>query len=102
MANPKIQSEVVPSARNQFLLPSAHNRIAEIANRRLSLDQLTRELIRAELGFRLLAVASPAEAFPLERCLQRGEWGSRRPILNPFPVSNSIVVQEKNIGPSKR
>ena len=68
---------------DRFVLPRVHNRIPEIAEGRLSLDQMTREFIRAELGFRFVAVASPAEAFALERRLQRGEWPSGRPVLNP-------------------
>ncbi|AWN40473.1 hypothetical protein [Methylobacterium durans] len=70
---------------DRFVLPRVHNRIAQIAEGTLSLDRLTREFIRTELGFRFLAVPSPAEAFLIERRLQRGEWGAGQPILNPLP-----------------
>jgi hypothetical protein len=79
---------------DRFVLPRVHNRIAEIAEGRLSLDQLTREFIRTELGFRFLVVASPAEAFLTERALQRGEWEPGRPVLNPIPASSSVLVKK--------
>lgn len=60
---------------DRFVLPRVHNRISEIAAGTPSLDKLTRDYIRAELGLRVVAVPSPAEAFPLERRLQ---WGSGR------------------------
>jgi hypothetical protein len=69
---------------DRFVLPRVHNRIAEIAAGTLSLDQLTCEFIRVELGFRFIEVASPAGAFMLERRLQRGEWPAGRPVLNPI------------------
>jgi hypothetical protein len=68
---------------DRFALPRVHNRIAEIAAGTLFLDQLTREFIRTELGFRFVEVAGPEEAFKLERRLQRGEWPAGRPVLNP-------------------
>lgn len=79
---------------DRFLLPRVHNRISEIVEGRLSLDRLTREFIRTELGFRFLAASSPAEAFLVERRLQRGEWDAGRPILNPMPTSNMASVEK--------
>lgn len=69
---------------DRFVLPRVHNRIPEIATGTLSLDKLTRDYIRAELGFRVMALPNPADAFTLERRLQRGEWAAGRPILNPL------------------
>ena len=69
---------------DRFVLPRVHNRIAEIAEGRLSLDALTREYIRSELGFRFIAMPSPAEAFVIERALRRGDWSAGWPILNPL------------------
>lgn len=69
---------------DRFVLPRVHNRVSEIAAGTLSLDKLTRDYIRAELGFRVTALSSPADAFTLERRLQRGEWDAGRPILNPL------------------
>lgn len=59
---------------DRFVLPRVHNRIAEIAEGSLSLDRLTRDFIRAELGFRFVPVENAAAARALERTLQRGEW----------------------------
>ncbi|KQP53683.1 hypothetical protein ASF39_19695 [Methylobacterium sp. Leaf108] len=75
-------------------MPYVHNRISEIAEDQLSVDQLTREFIRTELGFRFLVVPSPAEAFLIERRLQRGEWNAGRPILNPLLTSNLALVEK--------
>lgn len=70
---------------DRFVLPRVHNRIPEIAEGKLSLDQLTREFIRAELGFRFVPVENAAAARTLEQTLQRGEWGIGCPFLNPLP-----------------
>jgi hypothetical protein len=69
---------------DRFVLSRVHNRIAEIAEGTLSLDRLTREFIRAELGFRFVSVESADAARELEQTLQRGEWEFGRPFLNPL------------------
>src|SRR4051794_11925845 len=69
---------------DRFVLPRVHNRIAEIAEGKLSLDRLTREFIRAELGFKFMPVEDSAAARALEQTLQRGEWECGRPFLNPL------------------
>jgi hypothetical protein len=61
-----------------------HDRIPEIAAGTLSLDRLTREFIRTELGFRFVTMANPAQAFSVERQLQRGAWAAGPPALNPI------------------
>lgn len=58
---------------DRFVLPRVHNRITEIADGRLSLDLLTREFICTELGFRIRTVPSAADAFLIERRIQRRE-----------------------------
>ncbi len=58
---------------DRFVLPRIHTRILEIAAGTLSLDQLTRESILTELGFRFMVVASPSQAFLTERQLQLSE-----------------------------
>jgi len=68
---------------DRFVLPRVHNRIAEIAAGTLSLDRMTRDYIRTELGFRCATLPSPADAFTTERQLQRGDWPAGQPILNP-------------------
>jgi hypothetical protein len=72
---------------DRLVLLRVHNRIDEIARGELSLDRLTREFIRAELGFRFNAAPDAASAYALERQLQRGEWDHGRPLLNPAPGS---------------
>ena len=67
---------------DRFVLPRVHNQIAEIAAGTLSLDALTRDFIRTELSFRFAPVAGPAEAYALERRLQRGEWPAGSPTFN--------------------
>jgi hypothetical protein len=69
---------------DRFVLPRVHNRIPEIAEGKLSLDRLTREFIRVELGFRFVPVENAAKACEIERLLQKGEWVHGRPILNPM------------------
>ena len=69
---------------DRIILPLVHNRISEIAEGILSLDKLTREYIRAELGFRFIQVDDSTQALTLERQVQRGEWEHGRPLLNPI------------------
>lgn len=70
---------------DRLVLPHVHNRISDIADGRLSLDALTRAYIRSELGFRFVVAPGPAEAFVVERALQKGEWPFGRPLLDPGP-----------------
>ena len=56
---------------DRFVLPRVAHRIEEIAARQLYLDQLTRDFIRAELGFRFMAaVPDSATALGIEREIQ--------------------------------
>jgi hypothetical protein len=69
---------------DRLVLPRLGNRIPEIADGALSLDAETKAYVRANLGFRWLAVDGPGSAFALERSLQAGDYdppGS--PLLNP-------------------
>jgi hypothetical protein len=68
---------------DRLVLPTLHNRISEIADGTLSLDQATRNYIRANLGFRWIATESGAEARQLERWLQQGRTECGTPLLNP-------------------
>ena len=68
---------------DRLVLPGPHNRFSEIAAGQLSLDILTREFIRAELGFRFITVADGSIALATERRIQRGALGCGKPILNP-------------------
>jgi hypothetical protein len=67
---------------DRLVLPSLHNRLADIAGGSLSLDTVVREYIRTNLGFRWIATQSGSEAFALERRLQRGEAECGKPLLN--------------------
>ena len=69
---------------DRLVLPSLHNRFPEIAAGQLSLDKLTREFIRAELGFRFITVADGPTALAIERNIQRGALRSGKPFLNPL------------------
>ncbi len=69
---------------DRLVLPSLHNRLPDVAEGTLSLDQATKEFIRERLSFRVRAVLSPSEAFNLERALQRGEADIGKPLLNPL------------------
>jgi hypothetical protein len=68
---------------DRLVLPTLHNRIAEIADGSLSLDKATRDYIKTNLGFRWVYMESGRAAFELERRLQRGEAMCGKPLLNP-------------------
>jgi hypothetical protein len=67
---------------DRLVLPGLHNRIAEVVDGRLSLDQATKDYVRANLGFRWIAVPDSTAAFKLESRLQRGEASCGKPLLN--------------------
>lgn len=54
-----------------------------LAEGKLSLDRLTRDLIRERFAFRFVTADDSAAAFALERRVQRGELRAGRPLLNP-------------------
>lgn len=68
---------------DRLVLPTLHNRFPEIGAGQLSLDKLTREFIRTELGFRFISVANGSTALALERNIQRGALTCGKPFLNP-------------------
>jgi hypothetical protein len=68
---------------DRLVLPRLHNRLAEIASGALSLNRETKLYIRKELGFRLLTVSSPAEAFAVEKRIHTGGTPLGLPLLNP-------------------
>lgn len=68
---------------DRLVLPTLHNRFPEIASGQLSLDRLTRDFIRVELGFRFIAVADGPTALAIERNVQRGALRCGKPFLNP-------------------
>jgi hypothetical protein len=68
---------------DRLVLPTLHNRIAEIVDGSLSMDGATRDYIRANLGFRWITMENGKAAFELERRLQKGEAGCGKPLLNP-------------------
>lgn len=68
---------------DRLVLPMLHNRLADVASGELRLDAETKAFIRRELGFRLLPLSSPAEAFDVERHLCTGKSAAGYPLLNP-------------------
>jgi hypothetical protein len=68
---------------DRLVLPRLHNRFSEIAAGQLSLDLLTREFIRAELGFRFITIADGTIALTSERKDPARGSGLRETILNP-------------------
>ena len=68
---------------DRLVLPTVHNRIPEIAAGDLSLDEVVREYIRTNLGFRWVPLPDARSAIELERQIQRGEFDTGRPLLNP-------------------
>jgi hypothetical protein len=69
---------------DRFVLGGLHNQLTDITAGEVSLDKLTREFIRAELGFRFMPVPDGAAALVTERSIQRGALQCGRPILNPL------------------
>jgi hypothetical protein len=67
---------------DRLVLPRLHNRLADIAEGRLLLDNATRDYIRENLGFRWIIRQDGAAALSLERHLQRGAAPCGRPLLN--------------------
>ncbi len=64
---------------DRLVLPTVHNRIPEIAAGDLSLDEVVRDFIRTNLGFRWIAMPNARSAIELERRIQRGEFDAGRP-----------------------
>ena len=56
----------------------------EIGSGKLSLDALTRDYIREHLTYRFVATGDGAEAFEIERQVQRGALRTGQPLLNPL------------------
>ena len=69
---------------DRLVLPTVHNRIPEIAAGDLSLDEVVRDFIRTNLGFRWVPMPDARSAIELERRMQRGEFDAGRPSLNPI------------------
>ena len=69
---------------DRLVLPTAVDRLEEIVQGKLSLDALTRQFIRAELGFRFLTTPDYASAIGLENRIKfQGLVDVGRPLLNP-------------------
>jgi hypothetical protein len=67
---------------DRLVLPRLANRLRDIADGTLSLDNETRAYIRAELGYRWVACQSGAEALAVERAIQLGGGSVGVPLLN--------------------
>jgi hypothetical protein len=66
-----------------MVMPKLHNRLSDIAAGTRSLDDETRAFIRHELGFRVMPLSSPQEAFLVEKLLCTGRTEAGQPLLNP-------------------
>lgn len=69
---------------DRLVIPSLHNRFADIGSGALSLDGETRAYIHRRLGFRWAAVDHPVAAFEIERAIQGGALAAGKPLLNPI------------------
>jgi hypothetical protein len=68
---------------DRLVLPRLGNRLSEIGDGKLLLDDETRSYIRAELGFRWQTSQSPTHAWALEDAIKCGQVGpAGKPILN--------------------
>lgn len=56
----------------------------QLAEGKLSLDQMTREFIRRHFTYRFVVVADPSEVLDLERQVRAGAMSSGLPFLNPL------------------
>lgn len=69
---------------DRLVIPSLHNRLADVGSGELSLDRETRAYIRERLGFRWVAADGPGAAFELEKAIRQGALVADRPMLNPL------------------
>jgi hypothetical protein len=68
---------------DRFILPRLQNRIQDIADGSLSLDEETRRYVRGNLGFRWTSAADGRTALDLENRVQRGALRAGKPLLSP-------------------
>lgn len=70
---------------DRFVVPALSvDQQAQIAEGRLALDKLTRELIRDRYAYRFAPTSDGVTAFALEREIQRGALNAGKPFLNPL------------------
>jgi hypothetical protein len=70
---------------DRFVVPQlSAQQQAEIGAGGLSLDALTRKHIRDNFEYRYVTVGNGADAFALERDVQRGALSAGKPFLNPL------------------
>lgn len=70
---------------DRFVVPALSvDQQAQIAEGRLALDKLTRDLIRDRYAYRFAPTSDGAAAFALEREIQRGALNAGKPFLNPL------------------
>ena len=76
-------------AFDRLVLPTLSlQQIQNAARGQLSLDGLTRQLIRQSLCYRFTLVGDAVAARAAEREIQREGLASRPPLLNPLPRSS--------------
>lgn len=70
---------------DRFVVPSlTRDQQVQIGDGVLSLDALTKSYIHDHLGYRCITVGTGAEAYDLERAVQRGALSVGKPLLNPL------------------
>ena len=70
---------------DRFIVPHlSGEQQGQVADGRLSLDALTRQLIRERYEFRFVTTPDGGEALALEREVQRGALSAGKPFLNPL------------------
>jgi hypothetical protein len=69
---------------DRFVMIKLANRLGEIADGSLSLDQETKLFIREQLGFRWVAVPDHRAAHELEDRIRKGALAAGVPLLNPW------------------
>ena len=66
---------------DRLVLPSLHNRLADVSAGSLSIDAATCDYIRSNFGFRFSPMPCAISARKLEQRIKRGEFGPK-PFLN--------------------
>ena len=78
---------------DRLVLPTlSRQQVQDAARGQLSLDGLTRQLIRQSLGYRFTLLSDAATARAVERQIQREGLHSELPLLNPLPRTSGATT----------
>ena len=85
---------------DRLVLPTlSRQQIQDAARGQLSLDALTRQLIRQSLGYRFTLLSDAAAARAVERQIQRDGLSSEPPLLNPLPSTSNATTAHYTSSP---